>query len=150
MCGICGVVGSLRPDDSKLVAAMSARLAHRGPDADGLWASAGIDDGPAGGGVVLGHRRLAIIDLQSASDQPMVDPATGNVVVFNGEIYNYRDLAAELRAMGVEFRTRSDTEVLLKAYAAWGEACVDRFRGMFAFALWDASERELFLARDHV
>lgn len=119
---------------------MSAVMAHRGPDGEGVWADPGL-------GVGLAHRRLAIIDLE-AGDQPMTD---GDLtLVFNGCIYNYQDLARELRAAGHRFRTHSDTEVILKAYRQWGERCVERFNGMWAFALWDGGERRLFCSRDRV
>ena len=140
MCGICG---ELRFDglmaDSAAVALMSAKLARRGPDHAGQFA-----DGP----LAFGHRRLAIIDLTHSADQPMVDPALQLVLVFNGTIYNYRELRDELVALGYSFFSESDTEVILKAYHAWGEACVERFFGMFAFALWDQRDARLFLARD--
>lgn len=140
MCGICG---ELRFDgaraDLDAVGRMSAALQPRGPDHAGAW---------AGGPVALGHRRLAIIDLSSGSDQPMVDPDTGCALVFNGVIYNYRELRAELQASGRRFTTSGDTEVLLKAYAAWGDDAVSRLEGMFAFALWDPRRGSLLLARD--
>ncbi|HAL39808.1 MAG TPA: N-acetylglutaminylglutamine amidotransferase [Polaromonas sp.] len=140
MCGICG---ELRFDglmaDSAAVALMSARLARRGPDHAGQFAD---------GSLAFGHRRLAIIDLTHSADQPMVDPALQLVLVFNGTIYNYKELRDELVALGYSFFSESDTEVILKAYHAWGEACVERFFGMFAFALWDQRDASLFLARD--
>ncbi len=120
---------------------MREQMLHRGPDGAGLWVS---PDGLCG----LVHRRLAIIDLSEAGAQPMLDPETGNAVVFNGEIYNYLALRAELEARGAVFRSRSDTEVLLHLWRIFGEKMVERLRGMFAFALWDARERRLFLARD--
>ena len=118
---------------------MTIALAHRGPDGDGI-----LLDGPLG----LGHRRLAIIDLSDAGRQPMTLPEQALTISFNGEIYNYRELRSELTALGCRFRTRTDTEVILHAYATWGEACVNRFNGMFAFAIWNSRSRELFLARD--
>jgi asparagine synthase (glutamine-hydrolysing) len=120
---------------------MTGVLAHRGPDGQGLQT-----DGPVG----LGHQRLAIIDL-ATGDQPMASPDGRLWIVFNGEIYNFRELRADLeRRGGWRFRTGSDTEVILAAYAAWGTACLRRLRGMFAFALWDAERRRLLLARDRV
>ena len=114
---------------------------RRGPDGKGLWSS---DDNR----VVLGHRRLAIIETGAAGAQPMSD-ATGRwVISFNGEIYNYRALKAELERLGYVFRTNSDTEVLINAVARWGEAGLKKLRGMYAFALWDALKQELWLARD--
>ena len=140
MCGICG---ELRFDGllagSAAVALMSARLARRGPDHAGQFA-----DGP----LAFGHRRLAVIDLTHSADQPMVDQALQLVLVFNGTIYNYKELREELVALGYHFFSQSDTEIILKAWHAWGEACVERFFGMFAFALWDQRDASLFLARD--
>ncbi len=116
-------------------------MRHRGPDDAGEWWAA---DGQVG----LAHRRLAIIDLTPSGHQPMADQTGALVVVFNGEIYNYQDLRAELAGKGHTFRTASDTEVVLAAYREWGFACLDRFNGMFAFALFDAARRRVFLARD--
>lgn len=140
MCGICG---ELRFDgaqpDLEAIARMRAALADRGPDHQGLWHDAAV---------ALGHTRLSIIDLSEASDQPMIDADTGCVLVFNGVIYNYRALRAELVARGQRFASDGDTEVILKAYAVWGEDCVARLDGMFAFALWDDRRNSLLLARD--
>lgn len=120
---------------------MLQQLARRGPDHEGSFS-----DGP----LLLGHRRLSIIDLTDRSNQPMVDHDLGLTVVFNGSIYNYRELRQELLAKGYRFFSQGDTEVLLKAYAEWGEQCVERLIGMFAFALWDIRQRSLFLARDRL
>src|SRR5262245_10697503 len=109
---------------------MRDTMTHRGPDACGGWSST---DGCIG----LAHLRLAIIDLSAAGEQPMVDATGDRRIVYNGEIYNYRELRAELEGLGVRFRSASDTEVLLAAYDVWGEACLSRFNGMFAFALVD-------------
>ncbi len=143
MCGICG---ELRFDgaapDMAAIERMSAQLARRGPDHAGKFS-----DGP----LAFGHRRLAIIDLSPSADQPMVDAALGLALVFNGTIYNYRELRAELIALGYTFFSQGDSEVILKAYHAWGEECVQRFYGMFAFAIWDMRQgrrASLFLARD--
>ncbi len=165
MCGICGFTGATEADLPTLKA-MCDVMAHRGPDGEGQY----LDDG-----IALGHRRLSLIDLEGGN-QPMVR-ATGEhdsavtspalmpdgtpcaspeaaaakgdfAIVFNGEIYNYRDLRAELEAEGWAFQTSSDTEVLLTGYLAWGEAVLDRLRGMFAFAIWNRKSRELFCARD--
>ena len=146
MCGICG---ELRFDgaapDMRALERMSEQLARRGPDHAGTFA-----DGP----LAFGHRRLAIIDLSPSADQPMVDAALQLALVFNGTIYNYRELRTELVAMGYVFFSEGDSEVILKAYHAWGERCVERFYGMFAFAIWDMREAHdkqrarLFLASD--
>jgi asparagine synthase (glutamine-hydrolysing) len=137
MCGIAGHVGSTPPE---LLPAMLGLLKHRGPDDSGIHAS---------GDVGLGMTRLAIIDLVTGR-QPMSDDSGRYWIVFNGEIYNFRQLRAELMTAGRRFRTRSDTEVILHAYAVHGEACVERLAGMFAFAIWDDAERRLFLARDRL
>lgn len=145
MCGIAGWIDrESAPIGPGVIDAMTGSIAHRGPDGSGRW------DGVAGGGrwrLSLGHRRLAIIDLEGGV-QPMVASGDRAVLVFNGEIYNFAELRAELEAQGQTFRTHSDTEVLLAAYLAWGVDCVSRLRGMFAFALWDAPRERLFLARD--
>ncbi len=140
MCGICGEFrfDGLEPDLAGLQR-MMAVLARRGPDHEGMYL-----DGP----LAFGHRRLAVIDLSAHSDQPMVDKALGLAVVFNGTIYNYRELRRELATLGYRFFSEGDTEVILKAYHAWGEDCVRRFEGMFAFAVWSESDRTLFLGRD--
>ena len=141
---MCGIVGMIRRDpvhDRDLLLRMRDALLHRGPDDAGTWWDA---DGRIG----LAHRRLAVIDLTPAGSQPMTDGAT--VLVFNGELYNYRDLQAELIARGHQFRSSSDTEVLLKAYREWGEAFLSRLVGMFAFALYDSAHRRLLLVRDRV
>lgn len=144
MCGIAGWV-STRPitGADAVLGAMNDVLAHRGPDGEGRFVTRF-----AGGEAALGHRRLAIIDLVTG-DQPMRATSRPATIVFNGELYNFRELRLELEALGHAFRTRSDTEVVLEAYCRWGEACVRRFRGMFAFAIWDAADERLFLARDH-
>ena len=139
---MCGIVGTCDlSSGAGQLDAMSAAIAHRGPDADGTWRSS--DDA---GRVQLGHRRLSIIDLSAAANQPFVKD--GLVLVFCGEIYNYRELRAELQATGSSFRTNSDTEVLLEAWRRWGPASLRRLRGMFAFALFDEQEGTLTLARD--
>ena len=118
---------------------MTAKLARRGPDHEGFF---------NGGALAFGHRRLSIIDLSAHSDQPMVDDDLKLALVFNGTIYNYKELRAELVEMGYDFFSDGDTEVILKSYHAWGENCVQRFYGMFAFALWDMRDKSLLLARD--
>ncbi|MEZ4574365.1 MAG: hypothetical protein R2857_05475 [Vampirovibrionales bacterium] len=149
---MCGLVGGLiqtpssTPFDEGRLWAMLAPIKHRGPNSQAVWAPV---EGPATG-LGLGHARLSIIDLSHSADQPMHDPDTGHVVVFNGEIYNYLELRNELKAKGVCFQTDSDTEVLLKAYDTWGQDCLNRFNGIWAFALWDAKKRALFCARDRM
>jgi asparagine synthase (glutamine-hydrolysing) len=146
MCGIFGIV-SREGDVSRDVLARALKcLAHRGPDDSG----AVVIDGSASAPCQLGfaHSRLSIIDLSPLGHQPMQDPVSGNWIVFNGEIYNFRELRKELEAAGVEFKSHSDTEVILAAYRVWGESCLTRLGGMFAFALWDAPRKRLLLARD--
>ena len=137
MCGIAGFISPARADAAALVP-MLARIAHRGPDGQGTFV-----EGPA----ALGHCRLAIIDLQGGA-QPLYSEDKNFVVVFNGEIYNYRELTAELTALGHTFATRTDTEVLLHGWEQWGRELLPRLRGMFAFALWDRRAQVLFCARD--
>ncbi len=139
MCGIVGIWDSsgFRQFDRNVLARMNQTQHHRGPDETGLYLAPGIG---------LGHKRLSIIDL-ATGQQPLFNEDQSIVVVFNGEIYNYRELIPELMALGHVFRTRSDTEVIVHAWEAWGEASVERFRGMFAFALWDHGAQTLFLAR---
>jgi asparagine synthase (glutamine-hydrolysing) len=142
MCGITGIldIRGASPTDRVLLRRMTDVIAHRGPDGDGFFHAPGVG---------LGHRRLAIIDL-ATGDQPMFNEDRTVCVVFNGEIYNFQPLAAELAALGHRFRTHSDTEVIVHAWEEWGEACLDRFNGMFAFALWDSRTETLFLARDRL
>ena len=138
---MCGIAGELRFDGTRperdTIERMKEKLARRGPDGEGYWS-----DGPA----AFGHRRLAIIDLSERSAQPMV--ADGLALVFNGTIYNYPELRHELHQRGHAFFSDGDTEVILRAYVEWGEACVERLHGMFAFAIWDG--KQLFLARDRL
>lgn len=142
MCGVAGLISA--PGESKTLALdavgrMTDRMRLRGPDAAGVWSSEGV---------ALGHRRLAILDLDSRANQPMVSTDGRYTIVFNGEIYNYRELRRGLEADGIAFRTTSDTEVLLALFARDGERMMPRLRGMFAFAIWDTQTRELFMARD--
>ena len=139
MCGICGIVAPGRPPESETVRAMADALAHRGPNGDGFFSAPGV---------ALGHRRLSIIDLSHAGDQPFASADGAVQLVHNGEVYNYRELRAELEAKGHRFRSATDTEVIVAAYLEWGERCVERFNGMWAFALWDAREQRLFASRD--
>src|SRR5260221_9140559 len=145
MCGIAGLV-SLDPDTR--IGAMLQTIEHRGRDDEGVWTSLAIDD--EGLRVCFGHRRLSIIDTSSAGHQPMLSADGRFVLILNGEIYNYRELREQLTGKGHNFRTQSDTEVLLAAWAQWGEECLPRLNGMFAFALWDNNQHALFLARDRV
>ena len=145
MCGIAGYFStSAREDLTQALHRMTEAIVHRGPDDVGYFESATLDGRARVG---LGHRRLSIIDL-STGHQPLGN-ADGSVqIVFNGEIYNFEALRAELSACGHVFRTRSDTEVVVHAYERWGTDCVSRLRGMFAFAIWDGRRGRLFLARD--
>src|SRR5437667_2789226 len=140
MCGIVGAV-SVAPIKPKLIEEMRDRLVHRGPDYGGLWSS---DDMCA----CFGHRRLSIIDLSPDANQPFVSHDTRFVITFNGEIYNFKALREELTQRGTMFRTNSDTEVLVESFREWGDRCVDRLSGMFAFAIWDKEARRLFCTRD--
>src|SRR5215470_213657 len=142
MCGITGIMDlrGNRGIDLRLVQYMSDLLTHRGPDGSGHFASPGI---------ALGHRRLAILDVVGGR-QPMFNETGSIALVYNGEIYNFAQLMEELAASGHRFQTRCDTEVVVHAWEEWGETCVERFRGMFAFALWDSEREVLFLARDRV
>lgn len=140
MCGIAGLVHlDNQPVPPAVLQRMTDAVAHRGPDGQGHWIE---------GNVGIGHRRLAIIDLSPAGHQPMLTPDGRFVLTYNGEIYNFRELQAELEAMGYQFRSRCDSEVVLHALSAWGPAALSRFNGMFALVLWDRKERRLLLARD--
>ncbi len=139
MCGILGWFGRHGPEDARRFGAALDLLAHRGPDDRGVWAAPGV---------LLGHRRLSILDLSSAGHQPMIDPASGAVIVFNGEIYNHVELRAELENLGHRFAGHSDTEVLLHALIEWDERALPRLNGMWAFAFWQPARQRLLLARD--
>jgi asparagine synthase (glutamine-hydrolysing) len=141
VCGFAGEFSFRGPADRVAVERMAETMKRRGPDGAGAWA---LD------GVAMAHRRLKIIDLSAAGDQPMVDEALGLTVVFNGCIYNHQELRRELEGDGYRFFSRSDTEVILKAYDRWGTRCVERLFGMFAFALFDHGRRRLILARDRL
>ena len=141
MCGFVGVVSQEPQTYRPWLSNGSEKLAHRGPDDAGEWWS---DDGKVG----LAHRRLSILDLSPLGHQPMYLVAHGLSVVFNGEIYNFAELRIELESLGHLFQTKSDTEVLLTAYAEWGVECLERFNGMFALALFDTKQQRLLLARD--
>ncbi len=141
MCGIVAVVGEGHPELGARRQEALDLLSHRGPDDDGSWADRNA---------WLGHRRLSIIDLTSAGHQPMVHQPSGAVITYNGEIYNYIELRAELEAAGHVFTTQSDTEVLLAAYLTWGEDCLNRLNGMWSFLIWDPRRRRAFFARDRL
>jgi asparagine synthase (glutamine-hydrolysing) len=145
MCGIVGYWNLSGTQSARLrtrLPVATKALQHRGPDAEGTWW--------ANDSLGMGHRRLSIIDLSKSGNQPMVSEGDHLAIVFNGEIYNYQELASELSMRGHQFKSRSDTEVILASYREWGSACVEHFIGMFAFALWDGERRKLFLFRDRV
>ena len=146
MCGIFGIVGYNTRVPSDVLERATESLAHRGPDDRGTVILR--DSVQENVEVGLGNRRLAILDLSPLGHQPMNDPATGNWIVYNGEVYNFREVRAKLEREKVYFSGHSDTEVILKAYSQWGEKCLEEFRGMFAFAIWDAQRHRLFVARD--
>ncbi len=138
MCGIAGILNLNRePVTSEVLKKMTDVIRHRGPDSEGIWTDKFVG---------FGHRRLAIIDLSPLAHQPM--KYENLIITYNGEVYNFQNLRMELESLGYQFYSRSDTEVILKAYAQWGKECVQRFNGMFAFAIWDNSKKELFVARD--
>src|SRR5689334_9359009 len=138
MCGIAGLISlDGAPVSPVVLQRMTDAIAHRGPDGEGQWIE---------GGVAIGHRRLAIIDLSPAGQQPMISSDHRYVLSYNGELYNFRELKTELEALGYWFRSRTDSEVVLNALAEWGAKALDRFNGMFALALWDRRERRLLLA----
>ncbi|QDM40009.1 XrtA/PEP-CTERM system amidotransferase [Altererythrobacter sp. TH136] len=142
MCGIAGIFhcGTPKPVDPARVTKMCDAIAHRGPDGAGVWSAPGV---------ALGHRRLSIIDL-AGSPQPMASPDRRAMLVFNGEIYNFREVRRELEGLGARFDTHGDSEVILAAWQQWGPRCLDKLHGMFAFAIYDTERRELFLARDRL
>ncbi len=141
MCGIAGIVQlNGEPVAHQVLKRMTDAIAHRGPDGEGQYVE---------GSVGLGHRRLAVIDLSEAGHQPMISACGRYVITYNGEVYNFQELRRELESNGYRFRSRTDTEVVLNAFAEWGEKCLERFNGMFAFAIFDRRKRSLFLARDH-
>ncbi|MHC4910926.1 MAG: asparagine synthase (glutamine-hydrolyzing), partial [Planctomycetota bacterium] len=140
MCGIAGILDlKQRPVARRDLVRMTDAIAHRGPDGEGHHT-----DGPLG----LGHRRLAVLDLSAAGRQPMASESGRYVLTYNGEIYNFADLRLELQTLGHRFNSQTDTEVLLCAFEEWGESCIERLNGMFAFAIWDMKERSLLLVRD--
>jgi asparagine synthase (glutamine-hydrolysing) len=145
MCGIAGIIGQLDEPNRAALQRMSDAMIHRGPDASGTWVSA---PDARGWGALLGHRRLSILDLSPTGVQPMVDPVTGHVVVFNGEIYNFGELRRRLVAEGQQFQSSGDTAIMLRALGLHGPGAVSWLRGMFAFACWDPKQRRLLVARD--
>jgi asparagine synthase (glutamine-hydrolysing) len=145
MCGIAGIIGRLDESNRAALQRMNDAMVHRGPDASGTWVS---PPDARGWGTLLAHRRLAILDLSPAGAQPMTDPVTGHVVVFNGEIYNFADLRRRLVAEGQAFNSTGDTAVMLRALGLHGPDAVKWLRGMFTFACWDPKQRQLLLARD--
>lgn len=146
MCGIVGILARGTVVAPEVLEKATRSLAHRGPDDHGTVIVR--EQVPEAVEIGLGNRRLAILDLSPLGHQPMQDPETGNWIVHNGEVYNFREVRAKLEREGVRFQSQSDTEVVLKAYGRWGETCLDEFRGMFAFAIWDAQRHRLFVARD--
>jgi len=140
MCGICGILGF---DDEPLIRRMTDIVAHRGPDDSGIYFS---EEDKVG----FGHRRLSIIDLSNAGHQPMSNSDKTIWITFNGEIFNFQDIRKELEAKGYRFRSNSDTEVIIYAYQEWGIGCLDKLNGQFAFGIWDAMKKQLFLARDRL
>lgn len=146
MCGIVGILARNAALNSDQLHDATQSLAHRGPDDSGTVILRANDPAPIEIG--LGHRRLSILDISPLGHQPMHDPQTGNWIVFNGEIYNFREIRRKLELKGYSFRSRCDTEVLLSAYSLWGRDCLYHLRGIFAFAIWDAVSSSLFLARD--
>ena len=143
MCGIVGFKKRAGSIDEDLLLSMRDSFVYRGPDDAGLW----VDQESLIG---LGHRRLSIIDTSASGHQPMVDQHHNNVIAFNGEVFNYIEIRQELEKLGHSFLTGTDTEVILKSYAVYGENCVDHFNGMFAIAIWDAEQQQLFIARDRL
>src|SRR5688572_23181492 len=143
---MCGIAGIFHPDvpkpvDPARVEAMTDQLAHRGPDGSGVWTAPGIG---------LGHRRLSIIDLSDAASQPMLSADRRVALSYNGEIYNFLEIRSVLESKGRQFRSESDSEVILAAWRQWGPDCLAHFNGMFAFALYDSASDCLFLARDRM
>ena len=127
-------------DNKKIIEIMNQKLSHRGPDGEGYFADENVS---------LGHKRLAIIDLNQRSDQPFFDTKSNFVIVYNGEVYNYLEIKKILISEGVKFRTSCDTEVVLEAYIKWGENFLKKIKGMFSFAIYDLKNKKIFCARDH-
>jgi asparagine synthase (glutamine-hydrolysing) len=145
MCGIAGLIGRIDETNRTALRRMNDAMSHRGPDGEGFWEGSPTD---GGWGVMLAHRRLSILDLTNAAAQPMVDPTAGNVIVLNGEIYNYVELRNRLTSAGHSFQSTGDTAVMLRALSVDGRRAIKTLRGMFAFAFWNVNDRSLVLARD--
>jgi asparagine synthase (glutamine-hydrolysing) len=143
MCGITGIINRRAKVEISQLSKMTDKIAHRGPDAEGIFVNQNKTCG-------LGHRRLSILDLSDAANQPMHSKCGNYSLVYNGELYNFKEIREILKSEGVEFSTSSDTEVILESFIAWGSKCVDRFNGMFAFAVWNEKEEELFIFRDRL
>ena len=141
MCGIVGIVNFHSSVDLERLRAAAATLRLRGPDDAGVWVSENVG---------LGHRRLSIIDVSPAGHQPMFSADGRYVIVYNGEIYNFREMRELLCGSNTRWRSESDTEVILEAYARWGPGCVEHFHGMFALAIWDRQTRVMYAARDRM
>ena len=140
MCGIAGILNfDTSPVSKNVLKRMTDSIAHRGPDGEGHW----IEDN-----IGIGHRRLSIIDLSNAGSQPMLSKDKRYVLSYNGEIYNFKELRSELELKGYQFKSQTDSEVVLYAFANWGIDCVKKFNGMFAFVIWDKRDQILYLARD--
>src|SRR5664279_5234444 len=139
MCGIAGILNKRVPATREQIKRMTDAMSHRGPDAEGFYV-----DGP----LAFGHRRLSIIDLSNAANQPFIDNSGRYAIIFNGEIYNYAEIKPLLNEY--QFRTQGDTEVILAGYIKWGPGCLKYLRGMFTIAIWDKEERSLFIARDRL
>jgi asparagine synthase (glutamine-hydrolysing) len=145
MCGIAGLIGRIGETNRTALRRMNHAMTHRGPDGEGFWEASSDDNG---WGVMLAHRRLSILDLTNAAAQPMVDPTTRNVIVLNGEIYNYVELRNRLASAGHKFQSTGDTAVMLRALSVDGQSAIKTLRGMFAFAFWNVNDRSLVIARD--
>src|SRR5690554_5318191 len=143
MCGITGIVNRRGNVEEKELSLMTQKIVHRGPDASGIF----INNYKTCG---LGHRRLSIIDLSNAANQPMHSSCGKYTIVYNGEVYNYQEIKEDLQNKGIEFSTNSDTEVVLQAFIYWGSKCVEHFNGMFAFAIWNEEKEEIYIFRDRL
>ncbi len=141
MCGIAGIIRKNAGIDVQALCAAAELMHNRGPDSKGVWSNAHVG---------FAHRRLSIIDTSESGHQPMLDEVSGNVITYNGEVYNFKEIRADLQRLGIGFTSQCDTEVILKAYRQWGNGCIARFNGMFAFAIWDKYANKLFVVRDRM